>query len=438
MSGENLNSELFIECVGMNRILLVPVASPMHDSMVARSILDEYRRRLEGFFDDALSLITESDQLNGLKLGGDYLAVVVPLTGGTEHIIQGVFEKLSERGFLLLAPHPAMNSLPAALEAFSALRGSGRAWIIAEWPPGHGIKKFLRAWRAVQEIRVARIGLIGEPSPWLVYSSGAVVEEGLREIFQGLSLIRIDLEELYREMESAGDYSPHYAVKEIMGRARSIQVPRSEVEKSLKVYLALRRLFEKYQLDAASIRCFDLIGGAGTTTCLATSILNSEMMIVGCEGDLPALITMLLFSKLAGSPAFMGNLAWIEDEAITIAHCSAPLSILESFELDTHYESRRGVGVRGRFAEGQVVTLGRLDPATRTLRYIIGRVLKQAARENACRTQVRVEVRGAASELIEEAIGNHYVMVLGDVSGELACAARIMNMRSNPLFERGR
>ncbi|MEM0329696.1 MAG: hypothetical protein QXW02_04880, partial [Nitrososphaerota archaeon] len=101
-------------------------------------------------------------------------------------------------------------------------------------------------------------------------------------------------------------------------------------------------------------------------------------------------------------------------------------------------ESRRGVGVSGRFAEGQVVTLGRLDPATRTLRYIIGRVLKQAARENACRTQVRVEVRGAASELIEEAIGNHYVMVLGDVSGELACAARIMNMRSNPLFERGR
>lgn len=53
------------------------------------------------------------------------MAVVAPLTGGTEHIIQDIFEKLSGRGFLLLVPHPVMNSLPAALETFSALRGSG-------------------------------------------------------------------------------------------------------------------------------------------------------------------------------------------------------------------------------------------------------------------------------------------------------------------------
>ncbi|MCF3653492.1 MAG: hypothetical protein L2C94_004970 [Aigarchaeota archaeon] len=410
----------------MSRVLLIPVASPLHDPAAVRRILEEYRNCLQGEVDEILPLITEKKQLDGLKSIRDSLAVVVPLTGGTEHVIQAIFELVGEQGFLLLSPSPMMNSLPAALEAFSALRSSGRAWIVAEWPPGARIRRFMKAWRAIQGIRSMKIGLIGEPSPWLIYSSGPPVKEGLMSMFESLRLIRLGLEELYSEMDKPLD---DYLVDEVAGRALSLRVPRGDVERAMRVYLALRRLFEEYRLDAVSIRCFDLIGRVDTTACLAASLLNSELRIVGCEGDLPALITMLLFSKLTGSSSFMGNITWIEDNIITIAHCSAPISMLRGFELDTHYESGRGVGVKGWFDEGHPVTLGRLDPLTRTLRYMVGVVLETAPSEGACRTQLRVRVSGSTRVIIEEAIGNHYVIVLADLSEELRYVARILNVK---------
>lgn len=207
--------------------------------------------------------------------------MVIPLTGGTEHIMHMVFELVGERGFLLLAPSPLMNSLPAALESFSALRSSGRAWIIVEWPPGAKIRRFMKAWRAIQVIRSMRIGLLGEPPPWLIYSSGPIVEEGLMNMFEGLKLIKLSLEELYSEMDRPLD---DHLVDEVAGRALSLRVPRGDVERAMRVYLALKKLFEEHRLDAASIRCFDLIGRVDTTACLAASLLNSELRVVGCEG----------------------------------------------------------------------------------------------------------------------------------------------------------
>lgn len=413
----------------MSEVLLIPVASPLHDSAAVRRVLDKYRICLEGCFDRAMPLLTGYNQLDDLTIEGEVLAIVAPLTGGTEHIIENIFEKIFDSGFILLAPHPTMNSLPAALEVFSALRESGKAWIIAEWPPGLRIKKFVRAWRTIQEIRGARVGLIGEPSQWLVYSSKAAVEERLREIFHGLTSVKINLEELYCKMKEAEDHYLHHIAEEVVKSVQATRVPYEEIKRALKVYLALRGIFEKYRLNAVSIGCFDIIKDADTTACLAASILNGEMKIVGCEGDLPALITMLLFSKLAGSSSFMGNLTWIEDDVITLAHCSAPMVILESSELDTHYESRKGVSLRGRFAKGLVVTLGRLDPLTRILRYAVGRILEHADEENVCRTHVSVRITGATRGFIEETIGNHYVMVPGDISEELAYVARIMNFR---------
>jgi L-fucose isomerase-like protein len=322
-----------------------------------------------------------------------------------------------------------MNSLPAALEAFSAMRSSRKAWIIAKWPPGARIWRFMKAWRVIQEIRGMKVGLIGEPSPWLVYSSGPLVEEGLMRMFEGLTIVRLDLEELYSEMGKPLDEHLDQLVDELVGRALSLGVSRGDVEKAMRVYLALRRLLEEHRLGVVSIRCFDLIGRAETTACLAASLLNSELRVVGCEGDLSALVTMLLFSKLAGSPSFMGNIAWIKDNIVTIAHCSAPMSMLRGFELDMHYESGKGVGVRGWLDEGHPVTLGRLDPATRTLRYMIGVVLENAPSEDMCRTQLRVKVSGDARVITEGAIGNHYVVAPGDISEELRYAARILNAR---------
>ncbi len=414
----------------MNRVLLIPAASPLHDPNLVERVLNVYQRNLSKIIDGSLPLITRREDLERDYFDENVLGIIAPLTGGTEHLIQYIFERCR---FILLLPHNSMNSLPAALEIFSKVKHTGKAWIILEWPPGRKTQKFLKAWRVVNEIKKMKIGLIGEPSPWLVYSSGVDVEKGISQLFEGLTLLRIGLSEIYHSMEEFSDLDLHPLTQELIRKARTVHFQKNELAKSIRIYLSLKKIFEKYSLDAATIGCFDIIRDTGTTACLAASLFNCRVSVFGCEGDLPALLTMMLFSKLAEAPAFMGNISWIQNNILTLTHCTAPLTIANKFELDTHYESGKGVGVRCFVPTDRKATIGRLDPISKILRYTVGRTIKRAFQEQACRTQINIKIQGSGksgiNNLTEESIGNHYIIVLKDISEELKYVARIIGVR---------
>ena len=46
-------------------------------------------------------------------------------------------------------------------------------------------------------------------------------------------------------------------------------------------------------LDACVVRCFDLVTDLRTTGCLALSWLLDQGVVAGCEGDIPATLTMV-------------------------------------------------------------------------------------------------------------------------------------------------
>ncbi|MCF8885429.1 MAG: hypothetical protein QXL40_01680 [Nitrososphaerota archaeon] len=414
----------------MSKVLLIPVASPLHNPFLVGKVLNLYQKKLDKIIDSSLSLIIKGEDLEKLEIDKNVLGIIAPLTGGTEHIIQHISEKC---GFTLLVPHTSMNSLPAALEAFSKIKNAGRSWIILEWPPGKRVQKFAKAWRTISEIKKMKIGLIGEPSPWLVYSSGEDVEKNINVLFEELEILRIDVSEVYQEFSKISEIDVDVLKRELIKKTKAIRIPEDEVAKSLKIHLSLKKIIEKYGLDAVTVRCFNIITDLDTTACLSASLLNSKVSMFGCEGDIPALLTMIIFSKLAEAPSFMGNINWIQDTTITIAHCTAPLTIAEKFELDNHFESGRGVGVRCYVPENREATLGRLDPVSRVIRYVVGRTIKKPVQEKACRTQLNIKIRSKdkskLAQIVEESIGNHYVVVFKDISEELGYLARIMGIR---------
>lgn len=415
----------------MSRVLLMLVSSSLHNPKSIENVSATYVRSLRGIVDSVSPLITTERELEKISLDDNTLAVVAPLTGGIEHIICSILERV---GFVLLIPHTLMNSLPAALESFSKFRSCSKAWIILEWPPGRKIKKFIKSWRAMDEIRKMKIGLIGDPSPWLIYSSGPLVEENLTKIFNGLKIIRINLNLLNKELEEGLESKMSDLSKEILGKAKASRISNEELYKSLAIYSAMERLLNKYALDAVSVRCFDIVRDAGTTACLAVSLLNKVKAVAGCEGDLPALITMIISSKLANAPSFMANLIWAEKDKLTFAHCTVPLTMVEKFELDTHYESGIGVGIRGYFTGGRKVTIVRLDPISKVMRYSIGKIIRGAPmRKELCRTNLTIRLEPNRSEnisqYISDAVGNHYVIALRDISEEIVYASRILGVR---------
>ncbi|MEM3662285.1 MAG: hypothetical protein QXI68_01740 [Sulfolobales archaeon] len=307
--------------------------------------------------------------------------------------------------------------------------------MIHEWPIKSKVSRFIKAWRAVNEIREMKIGVIGEPSPWLIYSSGPEVENNLTNIFDGLRLLRINLRDLYEELMKESNDKSDDLLEKILDKSKVSKVSKEAVKTSLMVYHAVSRLLKRYDLDAATIRCFDIIGELDTTACLAASLLNERRAVLGCEGDLPSLITMILSSKLSDSPTFMANLVWIDGDKFTFAHCTVPLSMVNRFELDKHYESGRGVGIRGYFTKGKDVTLVRLDPVSRVIRYATGKMLTSGTiNKQLCRTQLKIKIPhrkiNDSNIFIRKAIGNHYVIVLRNISEELEYASRIIGIES--------
>lgn len=417
----------------MSRILFIPVASPLHDPEVVRKLLDMYYKRLEKAVDLTLPLMTDYNEIKDYDITGDDLAIVAPLTGGTEHFIQLIYEKA---GFILILPHACMNSLPSALEVFSKIRDSMRAWIVTDWEVGKKVNKFIKAWRVVNELKKMKVGLIGEPSPWLVHSSGVKVREVLGTLFKGLTFLDIDLTNLYEEYNRLirrSDDRLSALSKNILSRVKNVRVSEDAIYKSLIIYLALKHMIEKFNLDAATVRCFDIIKDLDMTSCLAASLINSKNAIIGCEGDLPALITMIIASKLADAPSVMGNLAWARRNILMVAHCTIPLSMVRRFDLDSHYESGRGVGIVGYLPKGKRVTVARLDPIYNVIRYTVGKILSSGPiQSNLCRTQVKIKMYakvGKCSQFIEEAIGNHYIITLKDISEELKYLSKIIRVR---------
>jgi L-fucose isomerase-like protein len=331
--------------------------------------------------------------------------VMVIATGGTEH---GVLKIVDKSSYTVLIAHRYYNSLSAALESISLLSARHIGFELrissSEEDIAESINKAIRAYKGVLKLRSARLGLMGGVSEWLIYSR---VDRELVEKRIGARLIEIPMEELIESYREVGDVDTGV----VMRSARSISVPIEGVKNSLRLYYAVKKLINKYGLNAVSIKCFDLIREIGVTACLALSILNTEGFPASCEGDIPLLISMSLGTWATGKPVFMGNVTYVDDEGVLLAHCTAPL--INAYELLTHFESGLSTGIRVEYPIGEKATLFRVSPDLTVMRVGVGVIKGINWSSMLCRTQVKVKLKNPL-KILSEPMGNHYALVLGD------------------------
>ncbi len=350
--------------------------------------------------------------------------VLVVATGGTEHVVLELREKLQDKMLLIIAL-PYANSLPAVMEVAPLLRRYKHTAIhyMDKFNPAsyYLLRRIIKALRATTNIREARLGIVGGISPWLVYSK--LSNEKAREI--GIKLIEIGLDEfikLYREAKPSEEI-----LEKVTTGATRVSVSEASITNALRVYTALKNIIERYKLQALTIKCFDLITRLNTTACLALSLLNSSGFVAGCEGDVPATLAMMILNQVSSKPAFMANPARLSDNGVLLAHCTAPL-VYGPYELMTHFESGIGVGISAKFPIGTPVTLARLDPGSLKLRVGVGVVEASGHLSNYhCRTQVLVRLENS-KRLLEDSIGNHYVIAPGKYVEELRYVANLLGL----------
>ena len=240
----------------------------------------------------------------------------------------------------------------------------------------------------------ARLGVIGKPSDWLIASD---VDYAKAQAKLGLALEDIPIDELIDEVNTINP-------KDIRG-----------LEGSEAIYEALKHIVERYGLSGLTIRCFDLLDTLHNTGCLALARLNADGIPSSCEGDIPALITMMLARKLTGVAGFQCNLSKVDGRELLFAHCTVPLNMVESYRYDTHFESGMGTAIKGELPLGAVTVL-KVSPELDSYVAIHGELVRNQSEPGLCRTQVIVRVpEEAIGYFLTASLANHHVIVPGHI-----------------------
>ena len=182
------------------------------------------------------------------------------------------------------------------------------------------------------------------------------------------------------------------------------------------IYQALKVIVARHSLQGFTLRCFDLLTTVHNTGCLALAKLNAEGIIAGCEGDVPAMLSMKIAHVLTGFTGFQANPASINPSTgeMLFAHCTIPLNMVERYEFDTHFESGIGVGIRGYMKEGPVTIFKVAGDLSR--KFIEeGELIRNQAQPDLCRTQqvILLTDKQKTAYFLNDPIGNHHIIIPG-------------------------
>lgn len=342
--------------------------------------------------------------------GSSSLNLIYVRTGGTEGIFRRLLPELrqqSRRPFYLLTSGKS-NSLAASMEILSYLRQHNIKGEII-----HGSSVYItqrihlleKTEKALKQMEGQRLGIVGEPSDWLISSH---VEKNQVKKRLGMELVDIPMKELLDILSNTPESVP--------AETSNVRIISEALPGANRIYMALKTLVDKYQLQGLTLRCFDLLTTVKNTGCMALAKLNAEGIVAGCEGDVPAMLSMKIAQSLTGVSGFQSNPSAIHPETgeMLFAHCTIPLNMVERYELDTHFESGIGVAIRGYMRPGPVTIFKVAGDLSRCF-IAEGELTENQAKPDLCRTQqvIQLKDKTQVNYFLTNPIGNHHIVIPG-------------------------
>ena len=180
--------------------------------------------------------------------------------------------------------------------------------------------------------------------------------------------------------------------------------------------VALKKIIDDYHLFGLTLRCFDLIEKK-ITGCLSLSYLNDIGVPAACEGDIPAMITMMLAHSITGQPSFMANPVHYNGKVMTLAHCTIPTKMTTHVKLRTHFESGTGASIQADLKNpDKPWTLSRANLWENVMNCeeVVARNIETKS-ERRCRTQVQLEFKDEERLInyVHNLSGNHQILTEG-------------------------
>ncbi|MEO0637055.1 MAG: hypothetical protein AAFY73_10440 [Pseudomonadota bacterium] len=337
-----------------------------------------------------------------------------------------------ELGYLYADPDASAAGPLAEL-----LAGGRRTKAIARSQPNHETEAASRTNAAVSGSRIARIGAHPDGFDTCAY------DEAELKALAGVEVEALELDDLFEQARS----SAPGAVEAVRTLAEEHidgldEVDADQLDKSLRLKVALDTLKADRKTDAFAIRCwpetFTEYGGA---VCGPVSMMGEARVPCACEADVYGALTQLYLQELTGSAPFLVDLVDIDptDDTAVVWHCGqAPISMRSKASTATatiHTNRKMPLLYEFTLKPGPVtfmrVSQARGEPCIVVAK---GEMLERPMTFTG--TSGVVSVEGGAEQLLTNVMNtgleHHMALVYGDWTADFAGLAASLNL---PLVE---
>lgn len=292
---------------------------------------------------------------------------------------------------------------------------------------------FIRAAGAAKWLKGKRIGLVGHrPAGYYTSNFNEV------DLYSTLG-VAVDYISLLEVFSLAGEMDLRDAAALTSGLSGYDQVDNGAARKSLRAYLALKKIIADRSLDAIAVECWpDFMAAYGGAACFSLGQLNDDGIVAACEADVNGAVTMLLGQYWSGQATFLADLVIGEEEKneLTFWHCgAAPRSLMAATAravAGVHPNRKIPLSLYFPLREGKV-TISRLSPDKNgKLRLLLGKGTGLQApmlfSGNTLPVRLETPVGPALGTILNKGFEHHYVLTYGDFTPELREFARLLEL----------
>ncbi len=360
-------------------------------------------------------------------------------------IVVTVALKLNKPFFIWGWPNRTVNSLCPAVITHGSLDEIGieHRFMYGSFEDNETINQitiFARSAMVINRMDGMRYGLIGGRCMYMYTGMPDLVQ--IKSIF-GVETEQIDEYIVILKAQEIPNDKVQKLYSKIKDEYGTIEPSDDIMTKSIRLYLALKDIIKERHFDFIGLKCLWEMATHYCTYCLPTALLGNEGIVVGCEADTNAALTMEILHLMSNQPAGFGDVLEIEKEngKVRLANCGSIATNMATSKKDVDWGLQYEFTGKGRGATTVFVckpgriTLARL--ARIKGQYVMQITLGEACTESKERLKevrdkwpaIFFNLYGDINNFIQNCRSNHQHWVYGDYCAELVELCRLLGIK---------
>ena len=289
------------------------------------------------------------------------------------------------------------------------------------------------AIRMIRALKDSHVGLIGSHAHG--FFNVGVDDLAMYQTF-GTVVDHYDLADLWNTPVKPELLEQYDAV--MRGAFDVSSVPPEKQTRVAELAAKFRTFAAERSLTAVALRCWpEFAAGFGIAPCASMSVVQSDDLLLSCEGDLDCAVTMIAHRAAGAETPFMADLSQvnIEDNSALMWHCGvAPCNLTDGVcncTLDSYHAGGRGV-TAGFVMKSGPINMSRLDSIKGHYRMFNrrGEAIPMEKELSGTYAKVRFEqpMQSLLDDVVYSGLAHHVSMVYGDFSKPLAIFARLKGL----------